>query len=128
MKSIIYLTIAIILCLLGCGLIIFDLIETSVKQDLQINQFVVADFCDNVDPFIVKIPASADLDKAKKLALEGFRQWFAADDDSDYWYVGYAEPSEELLKENGIQCEIDKCYDKNGEELELYKGIEVVWF
>lgn len=68
-----------------------------------------------------------DYNKAKKLAFGGLFAWLGDEDlrykyfptygnDDDYWYaVGYFEPTEQLLKFNGIEYLIEDCFDDDGE-------------
>ena len=66
-----------------------------------------------------------DYDKAKELAIEGFRRWNAPEEYPQYHDVGFAEPTEELLKEAGIEFNIFNFV--GGIDYE-FCGIEVVVF
>ena len=48
----------------------------------------------------------ADYEKAKELALDGWRKWNNPEEYPEYETLGYAEPSEILMKEAGIDFRI----------------------
>ena len=57
-----------------------------------------------------------DYEKAKELAYEGFDRWHDPIKYPEYHDIGYAEPSEELLKEAGIKYEYIKLDDWMGDK------------
>ncbi len=86
------------------------------------------DNCNDLN-FAIKIANEADAEKTKKYMEEGLSAWYCAahtptdyegecfskEEVEDFYYLGYAEPAEFLLKKDGIEFEtVDIEYDEDG--------------
>lgn len=67
--------------------------------------------------FAVEVADNTDIGKAKQLISEGYDRWMNTEDYPEYECLGYAEPSEMLLKENGI--EVINIFEPNVNDEEI---------
>lgn len=65
--------------------------------------------------FAIKF-SDKDYERGKALALEGWNAWFGAEDDDEFWNLGYEEGATNLLNAAGIKYELIEgtdCPDEN---------------
>ena len=70
----------------------------------------------NEDMFFAVKFSDEDYERGKALALEGWNAWWGAEDNDEFWDLGYEEAATNLLDAAGIKYELiegNDCPDEN---------------